>query len=393
MTGSPPDLVPVTDSAARMRLSLLAEPGDIRLGRLVGRHGAARVLRACQDGEPLADGLPAPAWVARAAGVEAQARAAAASAADTGMRWTCPGDDEWPDRLSALDHAAPVGAVGGAPLGLWLRGPVPLAEAVRTSVAIVGARAATTYGNQVAGDLAAEVAIEGCAVIAGGAFGIDIAAHRGALAVHRPTICVLACGADVAYPRAHAGVLERIADNGLLVSEQPPGRTPTRGRFLTRNRLIAALASGTVVVEAARRSGALNTLNWAQRCGRVAMGVPGAVTSSASVGVHHAVRTGGAVLVTRSAEILEEIGSIGDADATLPPVPASGTDRLSVPALRIFEQVPGDRSVTTEAVAAAVPCDPGEVRLVLGALAHAGFVEASDGGWRALRPERRAHLS
>lgn len=393
MTAPSRDIEPVTDSGARMRLSLLAEPGDVRLCRLVGRYGAVRVLRACLDGEPLADGLPPPVWVARAPGVHTEARAALASAAEAGMRWICPGDDEWPARLDALDHAEPVGSVGGSPLGLWLRGSVRLDEAVRRSVAIVGARAATTYGNQVAGDLAAEVAIEQCTVISGGAFGIDIAAHRGALAVRRPTICVLACGVDIAYPRAHTGVLDRIADNGLLVSEQPPGQTPTRGRFLTRNRVIAALASGTVVVEAARRSGALNTLNWAQRCGRVAMGVPGAVTSSSSVGVHHAIRAGGAVLVTRSAEILEEIGSIGGTDATLPRVPPSGTDRLTISARRIFEQVPGDTPASTETVAAAVPCGSGEVRLVLAALAEVGFVEESDQGWRALRPERRADLS
>lgn len=384
---------PDTEAGARLRLSLAAEPGDVRLGRLIARRGAVATLRACVDGAPPADGRPAPPWATRAARGDAEIHAAGEAAARAGMRWVCPGDDEWPHRLESLDHAEPVGSVGGAPLGLWVRGPLRLDAATRSSVAIVGARAATTYGNQVAGDLAAELAIADRTVVSGGAFGIDIAAHRGALAMHKPTICVLACGADVAYPRAHAGILERIAETGLLVSEQPPGRTPTRGRFLTRNRLIAALAQGTVVVEAARRSGSLNTLNWAQRCGRVAMGVPGAVTGASSVGVHHAIRAAGAVLVTRSAEVLEELGAIGAADATLPSVAPSGTDRLSISALRIFEQVPGDAYASTEAVAATVPCRPAEVRVVLGALADAGFVEQSAEGWRALRPERRAHLS
>lgn len=381
------------DAAARFRLSLLAEAGDIRLAELVTRHGAEAVVRACVDAVPLTDGLPPPSWVARARDLDRSVVAAVQAAERSGMRWICPGDDEWPAGLSALDHAEPVAAVGGTPLGVWARGPLRLDDAARTSVAIVGARAATTYGNEVAGDIAAEVAIEDCTVVSGGAFGIDIAAHRGALAVRRPTISVLACGADVAYPRAHEGILTRIAELGLLLSEQPPGQTPTRGRFLTRNRLIAALARGTVVVEAARRSGSLNTLNWAQRCGRVAMGVPGPVTNRSSVGVHHAIRTGGAVLVTRSAEVLEAIGSIGAADATLPWVTPTGTDRLSTPARRIFEQVPGGAYASAEAIAAGVPCRPDEVRLVLGALAGGGFVEESDAGWRAIRPERRADLS
>ncbi|MGH3357328.1 MAG: DNA-processing protein DprA [Nocardioidaceae bacterium] len=381
------------DAAARFRLSLVAEPGDARVAGLVARHGAAAVLRACIDDEPLGDGLPTPAWVRRSRDLDRMARAAVTAAERSGMRWICPGDDEWPDRLDALDHAEPVRSVGGAPLGVWARGPLRLDEVTRTSVAIVGARAATTYGNQVAGDIAAEVAIEDCTVVSGGAFGIDIAAHRGALAMRRPTISVLACGADVAYPRAHAGILDRIAEIGLLLSEQPPGQTPARGRFLTRNRVIAALAQGTVVVEAARRSGSLNTLNWAQRCGRVAMGVPGPVTSRSSVGVHHAIRTGGAVLVTRSAEVLEAIGSIGANDATLPWVPPTGTDRLSTSARQIFEHVPGNGCASTAAIAASVPCRPDEVRLVLGALADIGFVQESDGGWRAVRPERRADLS
>jgi len=382
-----------TEATAAMRLSLICEPGDVRMHEAVARHGADGVLEACISGAPLDDEFPKPSWSQRAAELDRLCDAALAAAARVGMRWVEPGYDEWPDRLGALDNGEPVNAVGGAPLGLWVRGPVRLDEATDRAVAIVGARAATTYGNQVAGDIAAEVAVDGCTVISGGAFGIDVAAHRGALAVRKSTVAVLACGADVVYPRAHANVLARIADTGLLVSEQPPGQTPMRSRFLTRNRLIAALTRGTVVIEAARRSGALNTLNWALRCGRVAMGVPGPVTSRASVGVHHAIRTGGVVLVTRSQEVLEAIESVGTVDATLPWVPPTGTDRLSVSALRIFEQVPAGAAVSSAEIAQRVPCRPDEVRLALGALADAGFVVADGDTWRAIRPERRADLS
>ncbi|UYM04417.1 DNA-processing protein DprA [Solicola gregarius] len=377
----------------RMRLSLIVEPGDLRVREALDRYGAAALLAACVGGDPLDEGVPKPSWVRRATELDRLTQSALDAAERTGLRWVQPGDAEWPSGLAVLDNAEPLSSVGGAPLGLWARGPLDLADGVARSVAIVGARNATTYGNQAAGDLAAEVAVEDHTVISGGAFGIDVAAHRGALAVRKPTICVLACGADVAYPRAHGNILARIADGGLVLSEQAPGETPTRGRFLTRNRIIAALAQGTVVVEAARRSGALNTVNWAQRCGRVAMGVPGPVTSRASVGVHDALRSGGAVLVTRSAEVLEAIGAIGSVDATLPWVAPTGTDRLSVSALRIFERVPAAASATTDAIASAVPCRPEEVRLALGALSAAGFVVAEGDGWRALRPERRADLS
>lgn len=383
---------PVTVST-RLRLSLVAEPGDIQMHEAIARHGTDQVLAACLEGSPLDAEFPKPAWTRRADELDRIVGDASEAAERSGMRWIEPGSPEWPEHLDVLDAAEPVNAVGGAPLGLWARGPLRLNDTTERSVAIVGARSATTYGSQIAGDVAAEVAVEGCTVVSGGAFGIDVAAHRGALAVRKSTVAVLACGADVVYPRAHANVLARIADTGLLVSEQPPGQTPMRGRFLTRNRLIAALACGTVVVEAARRSGALNTLNWAQRCGRVAMGVPGPVTSQASVGVHHAIRTGGVVLVTRSAEVREAIESVGTVDATLPWVPPTGTDRLSVSALRIFEQVPASVPMSSVEIAERVPCQPEEVRLALAALTDAGFVVHDDDTWRARRPERRADLS
>ncbi len=174
-----------------------------------------------------------------------------------------PGDEEWPaDRLDWPDgvlHDAP-------PLALSVRGPHPLAEVVERSVAVVGARAATAYGAHVAAELSRALADRGVAVVSGGAYGIDAAAHRGALSAEAaPTVAVLACGVDVAYPRGNDRLLARTAELGVVVSELAPGSAPTRARFLVRNRLIAALTLGTVVVEAAARSGSLATADRAPR--------------------------------------------------------------------------------------------------------------------------------
>lgn len=247
-------------------------------------------------------------WRARAARASSLAEEAWERATEGGLHWITPGHAWWPARLNDLDHLVPIGGVTGAPLGLWLSGDprTPLDDVV----AIVGARDATVYGAQIAADLAADAASRGLTVISGAAFGIDIAAHRGALSMSRPTVAVLAGGADVDYPRAHAAILARIRQDGLVISEQAPGEAPLRSRFLSRNRIIAALSHGTVVVEAARRSGSLNTLHWADQLGRPTMAVPGPITHRGSVGVHQAIRDGKALLVTSSDDILETMGYV-----------------------------------------------------------------------------------
>ena len=148
-------------------------------------------------------------------------------------------------------------------------------------------------------------------MVSGAAYGIDQAAHRGALGVEGANVAVLACGVDRAYPTAHRALLDHLADTALVVAEVPPGCAPTRGRFLSRNRLIAALTRGTVVVEAAVRSGALNTAGWTTRLNRHLMGVPGPVTSAQSQGIHQLIRTGEAILVTQGSEVLELVGDVG----------------------------------------------------------------------------------
>ncbi len=263
---------------------------------------------------------------------------------------------------------------------------LPLAEQTATAVAVVGARASTEYGNEVAGDIAADLAEAGVTVISGAAYGIDAAAHRGALAVRGPTVAVLACGADVTYPRGHDALLGRIADQGLVVSEAPPGDHPTKVRFLARNRLIAALASAVLVVEAAWRSGALNTLNWAGSLQRPGLAVPGPVTSALSAGVHHAIRERRADLVTSGAEVRDVLAPLGT-----PAVPgASGwglgerrpDDGLDPVARAVLESLPATGAVPTATAAAAAGTSEAAALRVLGGLLATGLVERTGDGWR-----------
>lgn len=383
----------MSDKLDRLRLSLLVEPGDARLPALLHAHPPGRIVAALRaDGQLDGTALP-ESWRIRGSrsdGGNDEARAVLQAARRQAMRWVCPDDAEWPECLGDLDLARPINHTRGAPLGLWVRGRLMLADALERSVAVVGARDATTYGCEVAGDLAADLADGGITVISGAAYGIDSCAHRGALALQGPTMAVLACGADVDYPRANAGLLARIADQGLVISEQPPGQTPTKGRFLTRNRLIAALARGTVVVEAARRSGALNTLNWAAELGRVAMGVPGPVTSQASVGVHQSLRSGQSILVTSGAEVIEAIEAIGSFDATLPSAPATDYDALAPAMKAVLEAVPVGVAGSVESIAATVPCEVADARTVLDALVDRDWVRLVEGRWRLAR---RADLS
>lgn len=226
-------------------------------------------------------------------------------AAAKGIRYVIPGDDEWPtqlDRLAGVSHAG----IAGVPLGLWVKGPARLDEQL-DSVAVVGSRTATSYGADVAVNIAATISRSGRTVVSGAAFGIDQAAHRGALANERVTIAVLACGVDRSYPTAHAPLVDCIAQTGAVVSEVPLGWAPSRTRFLARNRLIAALSCGMVVVEAAVRSGALNAAAWSSGIGSPVYGVPGPVTGTTSQGVHQLIRTGAATLVTSGEDALEAL--------------------------------------------------------------------------------------
>ena len=221
-----------------------------------------------------------------------------------GIRLVIPGDAEWPSQLDVLGQARP--------WGLWVRGHADLRYACLRSVSVVGTRAATGYGSYVCGEMAVSLADAGWTIVSGGAFGIDGCAHRGAIAVAGITVAVLPCGVDLAYPRAHEGLFRSIREQGALVSEWPPGRMPTKHGFLVRNRVIAALSRGTVVVEAALRSGALNTARHAHDQSRPLMAVPGLVTSPQSAGCHQAIREWGAVCVTGARDVMELLEFSGD---------------------------------------------------------------------------------
>jgi len=363
----------LTDRTARLALARVVDAGDPAVSALVERLGAPETWAAVLSGA-LGDGV-----AHRAAALDPDER----PASGPDVRFVVPGDEEWPERLDDLASVDAVQRRGGAPLGLWLRGPGHLVTLTERSVAVVGSRAATAYGNGVAADLAADLAEAGVTVVSGGAFGIDAAAHRGALAVGGPSVGVVANGVDVAYPPGNARIFEGLAARHLVVSELPPGAHPTRVRFLARNRLIAALASGTVVVEAAVRSGARNTAGWASALGRPLMAVPGPVHSAASAGPHLMVRSGQAVLVTRAAEVLELVSAAGEHLLTPEQGLVRRTDGLDPVRLAVYEALSARRWRTPGEVATAAGV---RVPVCLSALTELESLALATGdarGWRA----------
>ncbi|MEV5974407.1 DNA-processing protein DprA [Streptomyces sp. NPDC051921] len=411
-----------TERLARAALTHIVEPGDEHAGRAVHRYGASGFLELLTeaDGEaPLpapraprepgdtadlfpagpapyesdgrepqspparparhthdSDGPPAT-GARRIAGWRRRARTAAPERdldhiARLGGHFLVPGDAAWPRQLDDLGDARP--------LGLWVRGPADLRGWALRSVAVVGARACTPYGAHTAATLAGGLAERGWVVVSGAAFGIDGAAHRGALGSDGATIAVLACGVDVAYPPGHAGLIGRIAEQGLVIGELPPGGHPTRSRFLLRNRVIAALTRGTVVVEAEHRSGSLVTARAAARLGRHTMGVPGPVTSGLSAGVHELLR-GEATLVTDAAEIIELVGAIGQ---LAPPRrgPVLPRDLLAPGTARVLEALPGRGPASLADIAARAGAHPDDALAKLYELHSLGFVERHQDHWR-----------
>lgn len=362
---------------ARVVLSRVGEPGDPRLCRLSAELGGERLLHELlhDAGDPVTRGDLGE----RLAGVDPHRELE--QAARLGVRFVIPGDDEWPRQLDDLAGGRPLHDRGGTPVGLWVRGPMRL-DRLGDGVAVVGSRSATTYGDAVAVDLAAAVARTGRPVVSGAAAGIDHAAHRGALAAGGATVAVLACSAERAYPAAHRRLIDHIAEHFLVVSEVPPGCHPTRIRFLARNRLIAALSCGTVVVEAAIRSGALNTARWAETIQRPVMGVPGPVTSGPSEGVHELIRDQRAVLVTSAADVLEMVGAVGEDLVAPRRAPVTRRDRLSTRDRQVLDAVPVVRPAPTHAVAHTAGIRLLDASAALGRLAEAGLVCFVDHGWR-----------
>jgi DNA processing protein len=361
-------------------LSWVAEPPCAELAALVGCVGpeeaADRVRRGLVN-DDLARYTEARRGIDRAAeDLELLAR--------RGGRLITPDGDEWPLAFAAFGGAAAsLRPRGGPPMVLWALGPARLHEAANRAVAVVGTRAATAYGEHVAADLAAGLVDRDVAVVSGGAYGIDGAAHRAALAADGITVAVLAGGLDVPYPAGHSALLHRIGQHGLLFTEYPPGVRPARHRFLTRNRLVAAVAGAAVVVEAGLRSGAANTAAWARALGRVVAAVPGPVTSSASAGCHALLRNG-AELVTRADEIVELVGRIGEL-ASEEPRPATALDGLGEAERQVYEALPGRGFASVDEVAVAAGLAPEQVLGPLAILEVAGFAQRHDGRWRIVR--------
>jgi DNA processing protein len=369
---------------ARIALSFVAEPGDLALGTLLRYCSPAEAFDAIRRGSP-----PRPAgasghgaipglsraigrWAARLGAVPAESRLAAWEGA--GIRIVCPGEPEWPTRLDDLGDARP--------LVLWAQGSADLRFACLRSVSVVGARAATGYGQHVATEMAAALAERGWCVISGGAYGIDASAHRGALGAEGVTVAVLASGLSYGYPKGHHELFAAIAGQGVMISEWPPDRAPSRPGFLVRNRVIAALSCGTVVVEAALRSGALSTARHARDISRPLMAVPGPVTSRQSEGCHEVIREWGAVLVTRAQDVIENVSPAGEGLAARRRGPACSRDSLDPETTAVLEAIPARGGAGTAAIAITAGVDLSAAIRCLGALAAAGFIERCPRGWR-----------
>lgn len=382
---------------ARIALHWLIEPGSEVVHRMVNANGPLRALERLIEGDVPDEHVRGAAAARMTAGDPRKVAEAALDRAERlGARIVIPEDDEWPQSVRDLTNLLRRPAKDridrdvAPPLCMWVRGAPRLDQALARSVAVVGARASTSYGEHVATTLAYELAEREWTVVSGGAHGIDAAAHRGALSAGGLTVAVLACGVDKPYPSGNTGLFDRIADAGLLISEWPPGTVPVRHRFLIRNRVIAAATRGTVVVEASARSGASQTLRRAIALDRQPMVVPGPVTSAMSVGCHELIREYPEVrLVASAVHVLEEIGHIGEL-APRPRGPERPHDGLDLESAMVLESVPRRGAAGPDELAARSGLDVRTAIRKLGLLESMGFVARRAGGYTlAPRPKAR----
>jgi DNA processing protein len=331
--------------------------------RLAWREGTARAcLRAVAAGARGASARDR----AVADGVEPGSVRAALGAC--GARMAVPGDDDYPPGL--LDLTDP-------PMCLFVRGTLP---APRPAVAMVGARRCTPYGREAAETIASGLGAAGVTVVSGAAVGIDAAGHRGALRSAGPTVAVLGSGIDVAYPPRNSGLIQEVEGAGAVVSEYPPGIPARPHRFPARNRLVAALAQGVIVVEGAPGSGSLITVEFALDLGRDVMAVPGAITGPLS-DVPHALIRDGAALIRGAGDVLEVLGLAPAREGGPKPDPRHAGPGLTEEEQRFLELVPGTPA-TLDAVARSAGVDPAGALRVLGALELRGLVTADGGRYR-----------
>lgn len=368
------------DAFASAIWSCLVEPGDAVGGALRAAFGPASALSLLR----LGDGEVARAlalsghddaarldvvaarrrWAPRNTLVRFQSALRCAQA--LGVRLVVPGDEAWPSGLDDLGLHAPA--------ALWVRGD-PARLAAGPSVALVGARAATAYGEQAAGELADALASQGVAVHSGGAYGVDGTAHRAALAARGTTVAVMAGGVDRFYPSGHHELLTRVARDGAVVSETPCGTSPSRWRFLQRNRLIAAMTGATVVVEAGHRSGALNTAGHAEALDRPVGAVPGPITSPSSAGCHRLLRDHAAVCITSATDILQLLRP-----QLVDGAPHDSLDRASPVEIRLLDAL-SRRQKSAARLAVETGVGESEVRATLAVLEISGLAEEREHGW------------
>ncbi len=325
--------------------------------------------------------------------MERTLNAEAHMAATCGAWLVTPADPLWPPQLNDLGPARPY--------GLWCRGDSRhlLDVASAPSVALVGSRDPSIYGTEATTHLAAELARRGYTVISGGAMGIDIAAHRAALTQQGsdlPTIAFMAGGLDRLYPAQNSDALNMIVDRGLIMSEVSVGNTPTRWRFLERNRLIAALARHTIVVEARWRSGALNTARHALEIGRTLWAVPGQINSPNSVGTNRLLRDGLAQTLTEAADILEydaaagfELGTEHESEWDRA-ASSSALDELTERQGRVWDDLSPRSYRGVDEIAAALGLSARDVMADLFHLGRCGLAESSGTSWRKVRPAAAA---
>ncbi|WP_258371217.1 DNA-processing protein DprA [Curtobacterium sp. MCBD17_021] len=387
---------------ARVAWSTVAEPGDRTAGELVGRLGAARSMRAAsaalEDGpavlgrmllgaashaeqdevhlelaQTAADAL-VPAldrWRQRLVRLDVPAVLRAASA--VGSTLLVPGDDDWP---SGLDDLGP-----HAPLVLWRRATGRLED--RPGLAVVGARANTVLGAEAAAEITSSAADAGCLVVSGGAYGIDATAHRVALAAGVPTVAVLAGGVDQLYPAANSAMLRAVAEHGALLAECPPGTRPSRWRFLARNRLIAALGTVSVIVEAGARSGALNTAHHAGQLGRPVFAVPGPYSSSASVGCHRLIADRRAEIVVHPKDPAHAALRARSGNVFAEPVVPIAGARTDPDVLRVVDALSRRRAVTLDEVALRSGLSLADTTDALALAELQGLAQRGPTGWTA----------
>ena len=353
----------------------LASKGAVHSAHVTGSMGESRRVPSTRAGGSRADWDQAWArWHPRA--IMADPRADLAELWSLGGELILPGSTKWPDGLDQLGARAPIAlwAVGNGP-GPW-HSP---------SVALVGARAATSYGERTVADMAFELAERGIDIVSGGAFGVDVSAHRGALAAPSGhTTCVQAGGLGRLYPQANAEVFAHIAKAGIIISEVPPSWRPAKWRFLGRNRVIAAMSQATIVIEASMRSGALATARVAMDLGRDVGALPGPVTSSASRGCHDLIREG-ATLVRDADDVREMLAAVGTLDLGPlfgAPVDADhGSDAFEADQRRVWEALPQRGGAELDRITRASGLSHDSVLAALALLELSGAVVAHPKGW------------